>query len=189
MTNASLCCPPGKRPPCFGYPCSKAFPLGGLGAHDVNAVFRYSGLNHLMNQRQPPDQQTAAGTAGFSRLVSKDWVRWERLPDALHAAAYDGSLTVDGDSGGTPLIMYDCASSGGEGCFNSSAVGAGVGAGVGDWPLIGLARPENASDPKLISWVRDLRSPIRISGDSCAPSQVHVQLCLCCVLPQALLMC
>jgi hypothetical protein len=39
--------------------------------------------------------------------VSRDWVRWQRLPNALAAGSYDGSATVV--PGGGPVIMFDCA--------------------------------------------------------------------------------
>jgi sucrose-6-phosphate hydrolase SacC (GH32 family) len=154
--------------------------MGGLGAHDVNALFSYGGLAHVMNQRQI--EQSAEGKAGFSHLVSRDWVRWQRLPNALAAGSYDGSATVVPGSG--PVIMFDCATkicpSGSN--IPSSSVGAtSVDSGTADVqqhpddiPVMGVARPANLSDPTLREWVTAAANPIVIDvpGEYVGPSKL-----------------
>jgi hypothetical protein len=161
LSNASLCCFSGSRPPCAG-PCSQTNPLGGLGAHDVNALFSFGGLAHVMNQRQL--EQTAEGQAGFSHLVSRDWSRWQRLPNALPDGSYDGSVTLLPGSG--PVIMFDCAS---EVCPVASQAEYPL-----DIPVIGVARPVNRSDPTLREWATDPKNPISVDvpGVSVGPSQI-----------------
>lgn len=173
VTNASLCCFSGHRPPCSG-PCAATNPMGGLGAHDVNALFSYSGLAHLMNQRQM--EQSAEGLAGFSHLVSRDWVRWERLPNALAAGSYDGSATVVPGSG--PVIMFDCATktcpSGSNLLAPSTTTATSGGRHPDDIPVMGVARPANLSDPTLREWVTAGNNPIAIDvpGEFVGPSKL-----------------
>jgi sucrose-6-phosphate hydrolase SacC (GH32 family) len=172
LTNASLCCFSGHRPPCSG-PCSETNPMGGLGAHDVNALFSYGGLAHVMNQRQT--EQSAQGKAGFSHLVSRDWVRWERLPNALAAGSYDGSATVV--PGGSPVIMFDCATKicpvGSNLASNTTAITRSQ-QHPDDIPVIGVARPANLSDPTLREWITASDNPIDIDipGEFVGPSKL-----------------
>ena len=179
LTNASLCCTSGHRPPCSG-PCSETNPMGGLGAHDVNALFSYGGLAHVMNQRQI--EQSVEGKAGFSHLVSRDWVRWQRLPNALAAGSYDGSATVVPGSG--PVIMFDCATKicpSGSNILSSSVGATSADSGTADVqqhpddiPVMGVARPHNLSDPTLREWVTAAANPIVIDipGEYVAPSKL-----------------
>jgi sucrose-6-phosphate hydrolase SacC (GH32 family) len=125
-----------------------------------------------MNQRQT--EQSAEGKAGFSHLVSKDWVRWKRLPNALAAGSYDGSVTVVPGTG--PIIMFDCAT---KVCptgsnLMTSAVAHNNNSQPDDIPVIGVARPSNLSDPTLREWVTATNNPISIDypGDYVGPSKL-----------------
>ena len=130
--------------------CSTTAPRNGLrfhitdlehGAHDVNALFKWKDVWHVFHQRN----------SGWGHLVSSDLATWERLPDALlgDGGAWDGSLTV---VDGVPTILFDCT---------DVAVCQPAGA-SNDPPIIGVARPKNASDPNLTHWVKDAQNPIAI---------------------------
>ena len=124
------------------------------GAHDVNAIFSFKGVGHHMNQRG----------GGWGHAVTKDWVRWERLPNSLFGNGdWDGSLTVLGDK---PVILFDCTHD--EVCQVNNTVESG------DPPIVGVARPADASDPKLVVWTKDPKNPIVIDkqGGYSGPSNI-----------------
>jgi len=128
------------------------------GAHDVNSIFEYGGMGHLMNQRQ----------GGWSHLVTKDWVSWKRIPNALTGGSgdWDGSLSV---LNGKPVILFDCTDD--TVCVSNRAADPKV---VGDAAIIGVARPVNVSDPFLTLWEKDAHNPISVSpvGPYAGPSNL-----------------
>lgn len=117
----------------------------------MNALFKWHGKWHLMNQEAAP-----AGGTGWSHLISADLVRWRRLPTVLGPTGWDGSLSI---VNGVPTILFDCQSAGG--CHDLSSTPA---AGAFDRPVIGVARPANSSDELLVDWKRDAANPIAVAG-------------------------
>jgi len=121
-------------------------------AGDVNALFQFRGIWHLM-QQWGPNAVTCVGHA-----VSTDLLHWTRLPDALTPGTsgqgcFDGSVTILKRHGvPTPVMMSD----GGCGLANASAgnqlcmefYGDGVTGAV-------IAFPANLSDPHLITWTKE----------------------------------
>lgn len=59
------------------------------------SYLRWKGNWHVMNQRNND----------WGHLISKDFIRWTRLPDALDVGSWDGSLSI---LNGDPVILYDC---------------------------------------------------------------------------------
>jgi len=121
-------------------------------AGDVNALFQFRGVRHLM-QQWGPNAVTCVGHA-----VSTDLLHWTRLPDALTPGTsgqgcFDGSVTILQRKGvPTPVMMSD----GGCGLANASGgnlpcmefYGDGLTGGV-------IAFPENLSDPHLSAWTKE----------------------------------
>ena len=105
----------------------------------------------------------------WGHLISKDFVHWRRLPDAVLSGSWDGSLTILKNEHGSmePIILFDCTS-----LKNCLPPGASTTVledtfGSGDPPIIGVARPSNISDPNLTVWRKDDTNPAVFSG---APS-------------------
>jgi len=119
------------------------------GAHDVNAVFNWQGVWHVMHQRN----------GGWGHLVSTDFVKWSRLPNAIDGGSWDGSLTI---LDGKPVILFDCTSI--QNCLPKRVESESDIIGVGDPPIIGVAWPVNNSDPNLTSWVKDSHNPAYFDG-------------------------
>jgi hypothetical protein len=122
------------------------------GANDVNAIFGYKGVAHMFHQSE----------GGWLHYVSKDYVSWSMLPTIIPPGGWDGSLTMlkQPDGSVAPLILYDCTSV--NGCRPQPAAAAATGragVGVGDPPIVGIARPVNVSDPNLTAWVKDAKKP------------------------------
>ena len=157
---------------CLGGPCACAaavrnvsrFHISGLGqpAHDMNALFRYKGKWHAMHQ----------GDGNWRHLVSDDLRRWRRLPDALEGhGAWDGALTLL--EGADPVVLFDCralADCGGLPPHTPQPQQGGRGkrptVGVGDPPIVGVARPADRADPLLIRWAKDPHNPITIANSA-----------------------
>jgi hypothetical protein len=159
--------PPAPRPPPPPPPRKLAFHLAATrGANDVNAIFGYKGVAHMFHQ----------GGGGWLHYVSDDFTSWSELPTIIPPGGWDGSLTLLRQPNGSvaPLILYDCTSI--KGCKpagdddNDDESGGGAGGsgnsivGMGDPPIVGVARPVDPSDPNLTSWVKDARNPIYIAG-------------------------
>lgn len=129
------------------------FHITGLsgGAHDINAIFKWKGKIHVMNQRDN----------NWGHLVSSDFITWTRLPDALIGGSWDGSLSI---VNGTPLILYDCTT------IANCRPPAGSGMEVtgtersGDPPIVGVARPADMTDPLLMHWQKDVANPAIFPG-------------------------
>lgn len=87
----------GMLDPC--HPASQTVPKFhisnmGIGPHDANAIFQYRGTWHAMHQ---------ANWTDWAHLVSRDLVRWTRIPSALSPNGdWDGSLTL---LDGKPVIL------------------------------------------------------------------------------------
>ena len=143
------------------------FHITGLGspAHDLNALFKWAGQWHVMHQ----------GDGNWRHLVSADLATWRRLPDALSGGgAWDGALTVLQGTG--PVILFDC------GFLASCLPPGGVlpapapapgrrPLGVGDPPIVGVARPADlGGDRLLVNWTKDSFNPIRIVNSAAAYS-------------------
>jgi hypothetical protein len=118
----------------------------------VNAVFKWKGKMHVMNQRN----------SNWGHVVSDDFVTWTRLPDALVGGSWDGSLTII--NGTAPLILYDCTTvancrppKGDETVTASSPLQERGRS--GDPPIVGVARPADMSDPLLTHWTKDAANP------------------------------
>jgi hypothetical protein len=123
----------------------------GIGPHDANAIFQYKGMWHAMHQ---------ANWTDWAHLVSNDMVHWTRLESALFPNGdWDGSLTL---LDGKPVIMYDC--------FNlKDCLPANATPGLGDNPLVGVARPVDLSDQNLTTWNKDPHNPIYIQLENGEP--------------------
>eukprot|EP01051_Picozoa_sp_SAG22_P010135 SAG22_NODE_892_length_6646_cov_21.438369_3_plen_762_part_00 len=157
------------------------------GVNDVNAVFQYKGVWHIMHQcdggdpgvpcgggwegpTKHPDPRTQRFYHSWGHVVSKDLVRWKRLADALapnttnfeHGADCDGSVSFPAGVG--PVMMY------GPGCGYRGPDSRGeegrLRAGLGDAPVVGVALPENPSDPELEHWVRSPPGPVGFATNS-----------------------
>ena len=140
-----------------------AGPAWPLACTDANAIFEHAGVYHVMHQTperaHPPQHGLKDYRAAWGHVVSRDLVRWRRLPDALsppakgkhsydsHDGDCDGWVSLPSESGlPTPLMTFgpDCAR----------------GLGSNDAPRVGLAWPKNASDPYLTEWVKDAANPV-----------------------------
>ena len=136
---------------------------------DVNALFEYAGVWHLMQQWHMRPQ-TAVGHA-----VSTDLLRWTRVADALSAGAaadeqcFDGSASLVVDKPGSnprPMLMIDggCGlkGNGTQPCMESSGNSTG---GV-------IAFPDDLGDPNLTRWRK--QGPTIFEGcyNSAGPSPV-----------------
>eukprot|EP01052_Picozoa_sp_SAG31_P030694 SAG31_NODE_3170_length_4591_cov_2.304541_2_plen_476_part_00 len=120
--------------------------------------------------------------------MSRDWVRWQRLPNALGPGSYDGSATIVPGSG--PVIMFDCATKicpsgsnlAGDPSSSSSFPSpsssffpsAAEHRQPDDIPVIGVARPANLSDPTLREWIAAPDNPVAIDepGEYVGPSKL-----------------
>ena len=118
-------------------------------AGDMNALFQYEGVWHLM-------QQWGDGRHGHTSVghaVSSDLLQWERVADALvgaskHEQCFDGSASILNVNGSlTPVLMVDggCGrkAPGSVACMESSGNGSQGG-------VVGF--PTSISDPNLTSW-------------------------------------
>ncbi len=153
------------------------------GVNDVNAVFQYQGVWHVMHQcdggdagvpcgggwegpTKHPDPRTQTYYHSWGHVVSTDLVRWKRLPDALvpnttnfeHGADCDGSVSFPPGLG--PVMMY------GPGCGYHGPDDTSGRLGLGDAPVVGVALPENASDPELTQWVKSPDAPVSFAATS-----------------------
>ena len=156
------------------------------GVNDVNAVFQHQGVWHIMHQcdggdagvpcgggwegpTKHPDPRTQRYYHSWGHVVSTDLVRWKRLPDALapnvtnfeHGADCDGSISFPAGVG--PIMMY------GPGCGYHGPDGVADAAdrlGLGDAPVVGVALPENSSDPELERWVHEWSGPVTFAASS-----------------------
>eukprot|EP00466_Bigelowiella_natans_P015636 jgi/Bigna1/67604/fgenesh1_pg.4_\ len=123
-------------------------------AGDVNALFQYKGIWHLMQQWGP----NALTSIGHS--VSRDLLRWRRIKNALSAGnttngtqeCYDGSVSfVTGKDGmPVPMLMIDggCGKFSGGNISCMESLGNGSTGGVTAWP----EHPH--TDPLLLRWKR-----------------------------------
>ena len=144
---------------------------------DANAIFRYRGLYHAMNQ--------AAG-ANWAHAVSSDLVHWHHVKEALgnypsspiwDRAQCDGTVSfpdlgASPFNGSAPVIMYgpDCGTPVPQ--PNGSAAGPG-GLGTADAPRVGTARAAVPVSPYLLDWVKPRQStgeriPIQFEGIPCS---------------------
>jgi hypothetical protein len=114
------------------------------GAHDINAVFSFGGLTHIMHQQNN----------GWGHLISQDLTTWSRLQNPLPSGAWDGSLTFFFDAA---VILFDCADL--AACLPPNASSRAP----GDPPLVGVARPSNPSDPTLAAWTVSPLNPIVVN--------------------------
>ena len=154
----------------------KKLALGKSG--DANAIFRYQGLYHAMNQ--------AAG-ANWAHAVSSDLVHWHHVKEAL--GSYPSSPAWDRDqcdgtvsfpdlgappfNGSAPIIMYgpDCGTPVPK--PNGSKAGPG-GLGTADAPRVGTARAAVPLSPYLLDWVKPggqpdgKRMPVQFEGIPCS---------------------
>ena len=121
---------------------------------DVNALFKYKGVWHLLHQfRNRP--RTSIG-----HQSSSDLLRWKRLPDALESGnatdqqCYDGGVSLvprPGGGGIQPLLMIDggCGQKKeGSGGFCMESGGQVDTGGVTAWP-------QDPTDPNLTAWTRN----------------------------------
>ena len=121
----------------------------GNGPRDMNAIFQYRGVWHVMHQ---------ANWTDWAHLVSTDLVRWTRLPSALSPNGdWDGTLTI---LDGKPIILYDCYN-----VADCKPPAKGF-TSPDDPAIVGVARPVNSSDPNLTKWTKDYRNPIKILNGS-----------------------
>eukprot|EP01052_Picozoa_sp_SAG31_P038085 SAG31_NODE_5024_length_2798_cov_8.965543_1_plen_470_part_00 len=114
--------------------------------NDVNGIFTYRGVHHVMHQH---------GFQDIAHVVSTDLVHWYRVKDAVggnpwkNGAAWDGSVTIMPEPIG-PVILYDSPP---------------------EPSNISLARAANPADPFLIQWtkagplVRDRPWHLDMSGE------------------------
>jgi hypothetical protein len=139
---------------------------------DINAISEHNGVKHLFKQSGGVHDPTSSGL-GFAHYISDDFVRWKYLSTIVTPGGADGSLTF-GLPGG-PVILWDCTSAGActggpeadtssshqraaETDDDRSQTGSRTnsqGCQSGDAAIIGVARPTNASDPKLEHWTKD----------------------------------
>ena len=115
------------------------------GSGDICAIFEYGGTLHLMHQ-------------GWNHAFSSDGgAHWEQVVpnSALPVTGMDGSITVlegsQGSEAAEPVMLFDCI---------STALCKPPSSGVGDPPIIGVARPSNLSDHTLANWSIDPLGPI-----------------------------
>eukprot|EP01043_Picozoa_sp_COSAG02_P000263 COSAG02_NODE_5_length_66751_cov_63.939148_9_plen_672_part_00 len=152
------------------------------GVNDVNAVFQHKGVWHVMHQCDGgdagvpcgggwegptihPNPRTQTFYHSWGHVVSTDLVRWKRVSDALapnttnfeHGADCDGSVSFPAGLG--PVMMY------GPGCGYHGPDNANH-IELGDAPVVGVALPENASDPELEHWVRSPDRPVSFAATS-----------------------
>ena len=152
------------------------------GVNDVNAVFGRNNVFHIMHQCDggPADVPCGGGWEGanphpnkdesnwfhsWGHVISHDLARWQRLPDALvpdstnyeHGEACDGSVSFPETLG--PVMLY------GPGCDHRGDDG-GLKAGLGDAPVIAVAWPDNATDPKLQNWTKSSSNPVQFAAGS-----------------------
>ena len=122
--------------------------------NDVSGVVRHLGVYHIFHQ---------CCQNHWDHLVSSDLVRWTRLPPPIRPSAdphewydskgsYDGSVSMLPAEQGGPVILYDAMHGPRP---NGSRLGDDRG-----W--LAVARPQNASDPYLVDWVKDRRNPCYI---------------------------
>ena len=153
----------------------------GIGPHDLNSILHWKGAWHIMHQanckytgtlphlcmtvlRWLIPALTALTGTDWAHLVSTDFIHWSRLPSVLSPNGdWDGALTV---LDGMPIILFDCfnvADCRPPPSGNRTAL-LEQRAGVGDPPIVGVARPVDPSDPNLTKWEKDPANPIQISG-------------------------
>ena len=137
---------------------------------DANAIFRYGGLYHAMNQG-----------GGWAHAVSNDLVHWHHVKEALadwrsnpswDQVQCDGTVSFPdlGEppfNGSAPVIMYgpDCGTPVPK--PNGSAAGHGLGS--ADAPRVGTARAAVPVSPYLLDWVKPKPDrPVRFEGIPCS---------------------
>ena len=142
--------------------------------NDANAIFRYRGLWHLMNQ---------AGGGGWAHSVSEDLVHWYHLANALGKGPANSTWDENGPCDGTisfpdlgrgppfdgssPVLLYgpDC----GKPVAVAAAGGVGASSGLGDAPRVEVALPQDPADPYLTDWVKTQPGPAVFDGTPCKP--------------------
>ena len=132
----------------------------GIGPHDVNSIFRYRGVYHVMHQ---------ANWTDWAHLVSTDLAHWTRIQSALSPNGdWDGALTI---LNGKPIILFDCYNV--RDCRpQNDTIARGPWHPAVDTPLdpsiVGVARPADYNDANLSVWRKDPLNPIRINGPHAA---------------------
>ena len=84
-------------------------------------------------------------------LISRDLIHWQRLPppiQPLTTKTWDGSISMLPPEDGGPLIIYDAQD------------GKQLSSGLGDSPILGVARLSDPKDKYMLKWVRDSRNPV-----------------------------
>eukprot|EP01052_Picozoa_sp_SAG31_P007324 SAG31_NODE_348_length_17296_cov_5.089482_15_plen_564_part_00 len=166
----------GAHPLCTSHPGRPIFHLCGeilagtqhtTHMNDINAIFFYKGLYHAMFQERKPYP-----CADWAHLVSKDLVKWRRLPDALSPTkhGFDGGGVLDGSvsllPGMDPVIIYDAhGPERGRDCPVKAAADMNIAVGetlaararLGDPPTLGMAHPKDSGDAELRSWSKAKR--------------------------------
>ncbi|CAL8464935.1 g4470 [Coccomyxa elongata] len=120
--------------------------------NDPNGMFQNrAGIYHVFYQWNPV--APIWGSPYWGHVISKDMVHWERMPPALvpdtdydYDGVFSGSATLLGDEDGTPILFYTGVSN-----FSELQYYEQVQA---------IARPVNASDPKLKLWKKSPNNPL-----------------------------
>ena len=121
--------------------------------NDASGVTFYGGLWHVWHQ---------CCQNHWDHLISVDLVHWQRLPppiQPLGLKTWDGSISLLPAADGGPVILYD-AQDGKTGSHGQDPRG------LGDKPILGLARPTDPADQYLVR-----RRPLRPTIPPCGERQ------------------
>eukprot|EP01047_Picozoa_sp_COSAG01_P068094 COSAG01_NODE_9764_length_2350_cov_2.392270_2_plen_246_part_00 len=109
--------------------------------NDCSGVTYHEGIFHLWHQ---------CCQNHWDHVISRDLIHWQRLPppiQPLTTKTWDGSVSMLPHEDGGPVIIYD-------------AQDGKLGLGLGDSPILGVARLSDPKDKYMTDWVRDPHNPV-----------------------------
>eukprot|EP01043_Picozoa_sp_COSAG02_P036643 COSAG02_NODE_2698_length_8208_cov_10.377482_1_plen_611_part_00 len=110
--------------------------------NDCSGITFHHGVYHLWHQ---------CCQNHWDHVISRDLIHWQRLPppiQPLTTKTWDGSISMLPVEDGGPVILYDAQD------------GKELGSGLGDSPILGVARLLDPNDKYMLKWAREPNNPV-----------------------------